>query len=67
MADMDPVARARAIAARLAATAIPNDALGKRKSRWEVCTVVFFSICVAMWCCVWQCAFPCRESEDGSV
>ncbi|GAB9471450.1 Splicing factor 1 [Globisporangium polare] len=35
MADMDPVARARAIAARLAATAIPNDALGKRKSRWE--------------------------------
>lgn len=33
---MDPVARARAIAARLAATAIPNDALGKRKSRWEV-------------------------------
>lgn len=40
MADMDPVARARAIAARLAATAIPSDALGKRKSRWEVC--VFF-------------------------
>ncbi|TYZ57701.1 hypothetical protein PybrP1_009244 [[Pythium] brassicae (nom. inval.)] len=35
MADMDPVARARAIAARLAATAIPSDALGKRKSRWE--------------------------------
>uniref|UniRef100_K3X5D6 K Homology domain-containing protein n=1 Tax=Globisporangium ultimum (strain ATCC 200006 / CBS 805.95 / DAOM BR144) TaxID=431595 RepID=K3X5D6_GLOUD len=32
---MDPVARARAIAARLAATAIPSDALGKRKSRWE--------------------------------
>ncbi|KAF1325595.1 Far upstream element binding protein 3, partial [Globisporangium splendens] len=36
MADMDPVARARAIAARLAATAIPSDALGKRKSRWEL-------------------------------
>lgn len=52
MADMDPVARARAIAARLAATAIPNDALGKRKSRWEVRTVIFFSICMAMWRCV---------------
>ncbi|EGZ08013.1 hypothetical protein PHYSODRAFT_339892 [Phytophthora sojae] len=36
MADMDPVARAREIAARLAAAAIPGgDALGKRKSRWE--------------------------------
>jgi bisphosphoglycerate-independent phosphoglycerate mutase (AlkP superfamily) len=35
--SMDPVARARAIAARLAAAAIPQDsALGKRKSRWEV-------------------------------
>jgi hypothetical protein len=33
---MDPVARARAIAARLAASAIPSDGLGKRKSRWEV-------------------------------
>ncbi|KAL4145950.1 hypothetical protein PRNP1_011823 [Phytophthora ramorum] len=33
---MDPVARAREIAARLAAAAIPGgDALGKRKSRWE--------------------------------
>ena len=33
----DPVARAREIAARLAAAAIPGgDALGKRKSRWEV-------------------------------
>ncbi|RMX66980.1 hypothetical protein DD238_001650 [Peronospora effusa] len=32
----DPVARAREIAARLAAAAIPGgDALGKRKSRWE--------------------------------
>ncbi|KAL8016985.1 putative K domain-containing protein [Plasmopara halstedii] len=32
----DPVARAREIAARLAATAIPGgDVLGKRKSRWE--------------------------------
>ncbi|RLN47786.1 hypothetical protein BBJ28_00003884 [Nothophytophthora sp. Chile5] len=36
MADADPVARAREIAARLAAAAIPGgDALGKRKSRWE--------------------------------
>nr|CCA26015.1 conserved hypothetical protein [Albugo laibachii Nc14] len=33
MAEMDPVARARAIAARLAATAIPFE-LGKRKTRW---------------------------------
>ncbi|TMW61151.1 hypothetical protein Poli38472_013614 [Pythium oligandrum] len=36
MADnLDPVARARAIAARLAAAAAPQGALGKRKSRWE--------------------------------
>lgn len=45
MADLDPVARARAIAARLAATALPGDALGKRKSRWEV--RVLLSICVS--------------------
>lgn len=45
MADLDPVARARAIAARLAATALPGDTLGKRKSRWEV--RLLLSFCVA--------------------
>lgn len=46
MADehLDPVARARAIAARLAATAIPSDALGKRKSRWEVRLLLSLSL-----------------------
>ncbi|KAF0689960.1 Aste57867_18604 [Aphanomyces stellatus] len=35
MADNDPVARARAIAARLAAAVPDMSVLGKRKSRWE--------------------------------
>jgi hypothetical protein len=37
MAENDPVARARAIAARLAAAANTAEVLGKSKSRWEVC------------------------------
>lgn len=45
MADLDPVARARAIAARLAAAAVPSDALGKRKSRWEVRVALLRPFC----------------------
>lgn len=57
---MDPVARARAIAARLAATAIPNDALGKRKSRWEVRVLFVLSISECVGLCRTVRFSPCQ-------